>query len=197
MKKLAMLLILNGVIFASGNALSADQKPQITQLETAGNLESLHNIGCINRSGIKNNFTPADLYKGMLRCVQEKKVDDAIMLFALSGVYGRFDTMRVADESAHQAVTVLKNASMDAMTEPEREDFKAKMLAFMGNDEQHKKICREIKAIGAPDYYPRYMVQHGMSAFHSNNTGNGLIPSFNASQAWDMSLTAYLHCPAT
>jgi hypothetical protein len=58
-------------------------------------------------------------------------------------------------------------------------------------------ICTRIRQIGPPDYYPRYMVQHGIQAFTGFKTPNGLVPNFDARKAWTESLTSYLHCPDT
>ena len=54
----------------------------------------------------------------------------------------------------------------------------------------------QIERIGAPDYYPRYMVQHGMQAFLISDGSDGLVKDFDAPAAWKQALDSYLHCPA-
>jgi hypothetical protein len=72
-----------------------------------GGIASNNIVACIAFEEVRNTFTPADLYKGVATCVAEDKYDLAANLFALAGVYGRFDAGRVADESAAQATSVL------------------------------------------------------------------------------------------
>ncbi|MBK7001926.1 MAG: hypothetical protein IPH35_18755 [Rhodoferax sp.] len=45
----------------------------------------------------KNTLTPADLYQGVSDCIHQDKYERATSLFALAGIYGRFDAKRVAE----------------------------------------------------------------------------------------------------
>jgi len=67
--------------------------------------------------------------------------------------------------------------------------------ALMGNPPKLKAYCTRVRKIGPPDYYPRYMVQHGMRAFTGRKSPRGLVRNFNAEKAWEKSLDTYLHCP--
>jgi len=168
---------------------------QITNIEAKGNLESLNNIDCGKASDMKNIYSPADLSKSMLRCVQQKRFDDAVFIFALSGVYGNFDTLRVSDQSAHQAVDVLRMTTMQAMTPDGKKLLMDQVKATLGDDAKRAKICKEIQSIGAPAYYPRYMVQHGMNAIIGNSNGEGLVQGFDSDTGMRTALKTYLHCP--
>jgi hypothetical protein len=73
----------------------------------------------------------------------------------------------------------------------------------LGNKNKLPMVCTKIKLIGAPDYYPEYMINHGLRAFPGQSkadskqpAGNGLIIDFSAKDAWEKSLDIYLHCPS-
>ena len=53
----------------------------------------------------------------------------AARLFAIAGVYGRFDMARVADESAHQAVAVLLMASLNELGQSAKDELQAAISA--------------------------------------------------------------------
>jgi hypothetical protein len=87
--------------------LVTEQNGRITNIRAGGSLASTQTVGCIPITEAKNTLTPADLYKGVIECIHQDKYDLAAGLFALAGVYGRFDAERVADKTAGQAKTVL------------------------------------------------------------------------------------------
>jgi hypothetical protein len=47
-----------------------------------------------------------------------------------------------------------------------------------------------------PDYYPRYMVLHGIRAFSGNPHEGALVKDFDAPGVWKNLQSAYFHCPA-
>ena len=90
---------------------------------------------------------------------------EGTFLFALAGAYGRFDTLRVADNSAHQAVAVARMQALSTLDKSKQTAFQESLKATLGNPEGLAAACKEIVRIGPPNYYPRYMIQHGMGAF--------------------------------
>src|SRR5262245_23451831 len=88
---------------------------QITVVEAPGNLESTQDLGCIPISDLKNTYTPPDLYMGMLECVNQENYSSAIFFFALAGTYAYYDTLRVADLTAHDAKSILVSASLRSL----------------------------------------------------------------------------------
>ena len=179
------------------NCFSAEpaSRPQIMNYEAPGNLESKHELGCIGPENLSNKFTPSDLYKAVSVCAKQGKNKEGALIFALAGAYGRFDTLRVSDKSAHQAVTVLKMQAFGGMAPDQQNAFKESVSKTVGNPDGLATACKEIKRIGPPNYYPRYMIQHGMGAFTKTGTDDGLVKEFNAPAAWKQSLDTYLHCP--
>lgn len=176
-------------------ATESTSRPQIRNYEAPGNLESKHELGCVGAGNLSNKFTPADLYKAVSLCAKQGKNKEGALLFALAGAYGRFDTLRVSDKSAHQAVTVLKMQAFGGMAPDQQNAFKESVGKTLGSPDGLAAACKEIKRIGPPNYVPRYMIQHGMGAFTKTGTDDGLVKDFNAPAAWKQSLDSYLHCP--
>ena len=168
----------------------------ITNIETQGNLEATNNVGCVGPGKLSRKFTPADLYKAAAICAQESSNKEGAFLFLLAGAYGRFDTLRVTDKSAHNALAILQMTSFRSLDESKKNQFQASIKTILGNPDALAAICNDVIRIGPPDYFPRYMIQHGMGAFtHDAKAGNGLIEGFDANAAWSKTLGSFLHCP--
>ena len=191
------ILIVLFVLLASACGSTPGTQPrsgQITNIQAPGNLEAGADVGCIAVESLKNTYTAADLYRINTKCVKEDHLDAAVYVSAMAGVYARYDSMRVADQSAHQAQTVLRMNFANSLTESEKKAFMARLSAVAGDPASLATLCARIRAIGPPNYHPTYMIQHGMGAFVGSG-GNGLVSNFDSSSAWDKSLDAYLHCP--
>lgn len=173
----------------------APRKSHAINIEAPGNLAVTHDIGCASSSKLINKYTPADLYRGLAACIQNNNFKDGAFLFAIAGVYGRFDTFRVADKSAHQAISVLQMNTLTTLDKAKRDSLSAEVKKFASDPAKLQTTCNKIRKIGSPDYHPRYMIQHGMSAFTGGAANNGLIENFNVKDAWEKALDSYLHCP--
>lgn len=198
MRAITGISIIGFTLFVATNCFAAEQvsRPQINNYEAPGNLESKNDLGCVGTEKLENKFTPADLYKAIPACTKKGKYKEGAVLFALAGTYGRFDTLRVTDQSAYQAVTVLKIQAFSAMPPDQQNAFKESVSKTIGNPDGLAAVCKEIARIGPPNYYPRYMIQHGMGAFTKTGADDdGLVKNFNTSAAWQQSLDTYLQCP--
>jgi hypothetical protein len=138
-----------------------------------GNMLPTHNLGCLKSSQVSNRYNPVDLVNSYMQCLKENNFDDASFLEELIAFYNLFDRARVRDKSdvdqARKALAVLRAQEFD---NPEkRKDFS--IWERSRNQEYKAKICQDIKRIGIPNYYPRYMT-----------TENGLIPNFDANAYW-------------
>jgi hypothetical protein len=194
MKAHLRLLIVIAVVGLSGIPGSGGWA-QVTNYETEGNLEVTHDIGCADSGDLKNVYSAVDLYKGLAQCLKDGDYEHGILLFAMAGVYGRYDTLRVADESAHQATTVLRMTYLDSIDESKKLMFLDKLKETLGTPEGLERICTELRKIGAPAYFPRYMIQHGMGAVLGDASKDGLVDGFDSESSWEKSLDTYLHCP--
>jgi hypothetical protein len=168
---------------------------RIVHLETPGNLQSNHAVGCIAISAASNEYTPADLYHGVGICLRDGEFKDAAELHALASSYGIFDTMRVSDRTAHQAILGLQMLTFQAFSPAEKEQFSREAKRLVHDPEQLARVCREIRTLGPPNYRPDYMIQHGMAAFRGHQANDGIVVGFDPGPAWDKTLTGVLHCP--
>jgi hypothetical protein len=167
---------------------------QITNYEAKGNLQAIQPIGCVSLAELTNRHTPADIFPGVRKCIDDGGYGKAFDLLALAGVYGRFDMLRVADPSAHQAIIVLQMNNIGSLKQARVDAFMESMKGrFDAGSTDLVRICDHVKRIGAPAYHPAYMLQHGISAF--TGRGGGLNIDFNPAEAWAASLDGYLHCP--
>jgi len=180
----------------AGPALAADPaaQPDIRNVEAPGNLESKYDLDCIGANKVENRYTPTDLYRAVAKCAAAGRYEEGAFLFALAGAYGRFDILRVEDNTAHQAVTVARMQALAGLNHDQQAAFQESIKTAL-RPENLAAVCREVVRIGPPDYYPRYMVQHGMAALRGANGGDGLLKDFDAKAAWQQALAGYLHCP--
>lgn len=170
------------------------QRSQFTNYETKGNLETKAPLACASIGEVTNQHTPADIYPGVAACVKAGNYEKAVPLYALAGVYGRFDQLRVSDSTARQAVQVLQMNNFADFTKEQQDAFKKAMLAATeAGSSTFASICSGIERLGPPNYFPTYMVQHGMGAFTGGS--GGIKDDFDSKQGWRDSLSGYLHCP--
>jgi hypothetical protein len=168
---------------------------RLTNIEAKGNFEPLNDLGCVRPDKLRNTYTPADLYRSNAECIKLADYDSAVYSSALAGVYARYDTMRVADSTAHQAQSVLPMKYLASLAEEQKKAFTSRLSAVAGSAGKLAALCADIRKIGPPDYRPTYMIQHGMSAFLVGKTENSLVPNFDGAASWEKSLNSYLHCP--
>jgi hypothetical protein len=192
-----MFSVLMFITLVSQNVQAESSSPNIVNHETEGNLEVTHQIGCVGFSELSNKYTPADLYHGFAQCLRDENYEIGSQLFVLAGVYATFDKLRVADGSAHQAHTVLLMRAMEGVPK-DRKDRMMEALngALTKGSAKLTETCQTVRKIGAPDYFPGYMIQHGIKAFTGPQANRGLIPEFKKESAWEESLAGYLHCSA-
>ena len=191
MRKLCLTLLLAATYLAQP---AFAKNPQFTNVEAKGNLESTNKLGCITIEEVKNNYTPADLFKASAECIKNNEYKKSVDLYAAAGAYGHFDKLRVSDQTAHQAVSMLIITHMTPLITARKADMKPYFdkLENPASPEM-LSLCSSLKKLGAPDYYPTYMIQHGMGAFAKSATP-ALVPDFDKNESWDETLTKYLHC---
>jgi len=193
-RRLFLLSLTATIAACSGPNAPPASNTRITNYQAQGNLQSTHAIGCPASNQLKNTYTPADLYPAIAECVRAKDYGKAAFIFALAGVYTRFDEQRVADETSHDVMSVYMYRLGATFSDREKQALSKSVSALMDNPDELKTTCARIRAIGPPAYYPHYMVQHGMQAFGGNAPHRELVPNFNPDKAWERSLGSYLHC---
>ena len=152
-------------------------------------------LPCSVGNALKNTYTPLELYMSVPPCIESGHLTEATHLFVLAGVYGMYDRLRVKDRSAHQAISVLKMAVTPSFTDAFRQH-----LSSMAQGPNLVTLCQTMKKVGPPDYYPSYMINHGLGAISTQLNGNtpdgsALDESIEPASALAEALDQYLHCP--
>ncbi len=172
MKKMTLLII----CFFSAICLFG----QIKNYESEGNLEctpgDLKEI-----SEITNEDNPVSIFGLVKLKVEAGEYDDASIAFFVATVYSVFDTKRVKDKSAHQALAFARMNTVQDFSVEQAKKFQQSSNNLM---KDQKKLLNLLKKIGYPKYYPKYMIQHGMSAFTNKKDDDGLVENFDPSATW-------------
>lgn len=155
----------------------------ITNYETEGNLKKTHQVGCTELNQITNQYTPADIIPAYADCVRKNKYDMAQPLYLVAKVYAVFDTMRVADTTAHQAYTVLLMNNTTDFDKIMVDNSASAWEKMLDSKEAMHKVCSQIKKISYPSYYPEYMIAHGMEAI-INSSVEVLVENFDSEALW-------------
>jgi hypothetical protein len=191
-KQMAVFLVgAVALTFAVQQPLSS---AQIVSIEAKGNLEANAPLGCVDMRSVTAAHTPADMIPGVRICLDSAEYVKAADLLAVFRAFGKFDTLRVADKTAHQAIVVLQGNHLGTAAQEHRAAAQEVLKKFGDpGSAELARLCGYLRAIGPPSYQPTYMLQHGMSAF--TGQGGGLTQGFDAKVEWAKMLDGYLRCP--
>ncbi len=167
----------------------------IVNYESEGNLKSTRPVACVPLSSLTRAHTPADIFPGISKCVEAGAFARAIEMYAAASAFGRFDTLRVSDRTAHQAFQVLTMRAFADIDEIKVGAFQTALQNAFEDPKRMSEICSAVRKVGHPTYDPRYMIAHGMGAFVGNPTPDGLVAGFDPEAAWETSLSGFLQCP--
>jgi len=177
------------LVFTTLCIVAANAEIQI--IESKGNLESKYSIDCIGIKDLSNKNTPADIFPGITKCLNTSDYQKAGKLYFAALAYGRFDAYRVKDQTAHQAIPVLRMNYLGNLNETDTNEFQLALKKVNGD---LNTICSSLKVLGKPDYYPNYMIQHGMGAFLGNQSKSALVDDFDSDKAWEDVLNNFVKC---
>lgn len=173
-----------------------EQNGNITNIKIEGSLAPTQSLDCISLSEVKATYTPPDLHGAMMKCINIEKYDSAVMLFLLAGIYSRFDAERIVDRSAKAGGRVLIIRTFEKISSEQKALFAKRSNALWNDTSERQELCENVKRIGIPTYFPKYLVLHGLNAYTSKNPlENALVSDFNSQAIWDGLLDTYLHCP--
>ena len=161
---------------------------KVTNHESEGNLKSDTPVKLSGVKEITSQHNPVDLFQLVRTLIEQKKYDEGAVAYFVAMAYGFYDTLRVEDKSAHQAIVVLRMDASDGFSESQINDFQSSITKLLENE---KRILDELNKIGKPSYHPKYMIQHGMGAFTGNKSKDGLIPDFDSDKAWKEVLAGF------
>lgn len=146
---------------------------------------------CPSVNQIKSSQTPLDMFKKLPECFKANRYDDAAKLYIISQTYGKYDTLRVSDRSAHQAVAVMRMSIGSMLNTQQLNEFQNALDPYLNDRTQ---ICSILTKLGKPNYHPSYMINHGLNAFNGPQQNNGLNADFNPESAWKETLGGYMKC---
>lgn len=171
------------------------QSGKVTNVTAEGNLASYQAVGCIPLAEAKNTLTPADIHKGVGQCIEQGNYDFAARLYLLAFMYGIFDAERITDKTAGQAILVLNMNTFSNVPQDKKIKADEAIKHIAKDSELLGKLCGEINKIGPPDYYPSYMILHGVKAFTGNPHDGALVKNFNTLGVWKKIQSKNLKCP--
>ncbi len=173
------------------SACNSTPKSNVSNYEAAGNLESPKPAGCISVGELSNKQNPVDIFTGLNACLLNNNFSNAAELYLAGMSYGFFDTKRVSDKTAHQAINVLRMNLFGAQPQ----EILDKLQAALTNiTSENTAICKSLTTLGAPAYKPTYMIQHGMGAFTGQSNKDGLVENFDSRAAWKDALSTIAKC---
>ncbi|KAA0997890.1 hypothetical protein FVF58_47125 [Paraburkholderia panacisoli] len=151
---------------------------------------------CVKPDRISNTHNPVELNRMMVACVKQERLADATFLYAISGVYGRYDTLRVPDISAHQAVTIIRMATMASLSVDEKARFEREVRTEMDDLDHKRSVCSAIEKMGPPGYAPDYMTRHGLGVTPQRQAPDAPQLHNDPESRLRQALTGYLQCPS-
>lgn len=154
-----------------------------------GGLASNKALGCIGLNEINNTMIPPDLFRGLKKCINQEKYDNAANLYFAARLFGAYDAKRVADRSAGQGITVLQINTFNSIDKKKTEKLQALLKEQYGKGSKKlAALCTAFKSVGYPTYYPKYMILHGIGAF-TGVQSNGLKREFDQASEWNRLLS--------
>jgi hypothetical protein len=164
----------------------------VTSCEQPGNLAPTQDRGCIRLDEADTGMSPADLSLSVVTCGHEGRYEDAAQLYLLVMARGAFDTRRVADTTAHQAISVLQFQIFNAMNQAQNMGIDTAVQAQVAD---MAAFCAVLSSMGPPEYDPGYMIAHGMCAVLDTGRPD-LVDGFDAEAAWGEVLRTAMTCAA-
>ncbi|WP_198387126.1 hypothetical protein [Shewanella marisflavi] len=185
------LKIISIMAVISLSACNSIPQSNISNYNAKGNLESPKPSGCVAVNQLSNQQNPVDIFTGLNTCITDGNYSQAAELYFAGMSYGYFDTKRVSDKTAHQAISVLR---MNVFGAQPKEVMDKLQVALEKISSDNSAICKSLADLGAPSYKPTYMIQHGMGAFTGQSTKDGLVENFDSGVAWQDTLTTIAKC---
>ena len=192
MSVLPLVVIVLGLSVASADTFANPAPSGEITLEEMSLLQPQRQLGCPAPESLNSKNTPPDLYAAIPACVREGKFREGAFLFAMAGVYARYDTFRVDNAAAHRATELMRLQIQLNMDEKKYEDFQAGLRKTLGAPESLAKVCKTITRHGPPSYHPDYMLKFGNAK--TPGVKSGLVKEFRSKESFEKSLVSFLRC---
>lgn len=143
------------------------------------------NVECTDFAKLSNSVPPPELYGGLVRCIQEDRLNIAVRYFALAGTYTTYDTYRVTEAEPRKLHNKLPLRVRELVGEKKWREFWATTTTTLSTPDTLTEVCQDVRKMAPPQYTPRYMSKSSPAA---NVEGN-------AAAFYSKALESYLHCP--
>ncbi len=140
------------------------QLATIGKAQGAAAAEFGRDLNCVAPEKLSRKDNPMALDRALAKCIANAEYDRAVVIDLLARAYTEFDSLRVADPTAHGVNGEVLALVLMAVPPDNLKHFDAVRKKTVIDPAGMEKICAGIRKIGHPDYYPQYMVQFGMQA---------------------------------
>ncbi len=168
-------------------------RQQITHWETAGNLAATDPLDCVAAEAVSATDTAADIASGARTCLDEGDYARMADLLLVANVYAYYDTLRVADQSAHAALGALFADRFGGISKSQADRYMDAFRALVADGKRLGGLCSMLSALGPPEYRPTYMIAHGLGSFPGMVEGSPLR-EIDTAAGWRKAL-GYAKCP--
>lgn len=169
------------VLLASILIISCAKNSTVTSYQSEGNLEAPDLASCVGIEQLKPEQNPADIFLGMKQCLNSENYSLAAEMYFGAMTYAVYDAERVSDRTSHQAITILRMNTFNSLSEQQLLLLQTEIDSIKANS---TKTYEALAARGQPNYYPKYMIQHGMGASLGDQSDNEIVKNFDSSAAW-------------
>ncbi|MEH0669236.1 hypothetical protein [Vibrio owensii] len=169
-------------------ACNSTTKNNIVNYEAEGNLRTSEPVSCVAVNELTNKSNPVDLFYGVNSCLDMGDYAKAADLYLVGMSYGLFDTKRVIDQTAHQAIPVLRVKMLRNKPQSVVSNFQEALNRVIS---ESTPICDNLIKLGPPQYIPTYMLQHGL---RGDNAEIGLHQDFDPNKTWKNTLLTIAKC---
>jgi hypothetical protein len=160
---------------------------QVVPYEAPGNLKATNPLACVPATEVTTASTAVDVAAGAKACADNREFDRAAEMFMVVSALGFFDTQRVADQTAHEALAVLPRMAFGELSERRLQQVFAAIRAVDQDAARKQAICAHLKESPPPTYVPTYMIAHGMNAL-LDPEAEQLVADFDAVPAWSAAM---------
>jgi hypothetical protein len=143
------------------------------------------NVACTDFAQLSNTRPPTEIYAGLVRCIQEDRLNIAVRYFSLAGTYTAYDTYRVTDPEAHKLHAKLPLRVRELVGEKKWREFWATTTTTLSTPESLAEVCEDVRKMAPPAYAPRYM----------SKTAPVQDVTDTAPALYQRARERYLHCP--
>lgn len=114
----------------------------------------------------------------------------------MASAYSRFDAQRIADRFASGGGQVMIMRTFANFSLEQRQAFSAAAGRLTKSPDNFQQWCADIKGLGPPKYFPKYLILHGMAAFtQPTPLANAMVPDFAVGENWARMLETNARCP--